>query len=334
MFTKLLIFKKYFTPVVALNFKKIFSITMIVVSLWLNVSAADPQPKNKTTMFSGVTKISDDFYVGKVADEFYVAMERVDKSNIDTWLQYAQDQLEPVKEKGTNAFLPGSEGACHFACVLEDYKQGSIKSSNELWAVYASCKKVEKKAVLDDDNKPFIEMYVAVITSPGSLITSYAGISRTWEAACELTKGKRKKQQLQSVHLCSFAAKTIKMRDSNKAYMHISPDLAMRTILCKNLPANSVFIGDNLYQSRVKQEAKINDSRIDLLKSHPPRIIRNDENSKFTLLKPNGEKLVEFDESSGVYQWMFTDSYSVTGPALPHVLVDLDAMAKACSLVH
>ena len=332
--------------------------------------------KTSNELFPGVKKVSDDLYVGKVAEGFYVAMERVDNNNIERWENYATSQKK--KNVGTLKYRPDKVGVSSFIEVLQKYwgwKHNNI--NNELWIAYASDIPVAKKATLETEENaknPHIEMFFTVVTSPDAFLTSHMGISRTWEAALDMeTAGSaRIKQADQSMHLHSFAAKVMKMRDPKKIYMLTPPATIMREIILKKMPSNSVFVGDSLYQAQLEQAAKdpkillsyidlekdsdetvqdydarvkrqtqeaYNSSdikdKIPLLKSNPPRMIRikDKKNQKFTILYPDGKPLVTFDQSSPAYHWIFTQTYGDFGLRLPYVLIDLGKLAQFGSLL-
>lgn len=59
-----------------------------------------------------------------------------------------------------------------------------------------------------------------------------------------------------SVHLHSFTAKVMKIRNPKRKYMLFPPLHLMLEILVKKLPKNSIFIGDNLYQETLEQTYK------------------------------------------------------------------------------
>lgn len=350
--------------------KKIFSIVIIITSLWLRLSAAVHQPKQEEKSYSGVTTISDDLYVGKVADEFYVAIERVDKSNIDMWKQYARIQWF-CGQKFHSKYLPDLGGIEFFKMVLDQYKKGIIKPCNELWIVYASNKPVSSKAQLNVDVfsdkilNPSIEMFCTVITSANALITSHMGMSRTIEAAYDLEQGSttRKKHSYQSMYVHSFAAEVFQMINPQKRYMLFTPLPLMRSIVLRKMPMNTVFIGDNRYQERLKavqkdpkilvDESVLTDmkkqktsleygqlvtkiaqqmydylacaEKINLLKTNPPRIIKSQQG--FIIQKPDKELLVEIFPDTEIYQWLFTRPYQTDGIDIPYILVDLAALA-------
>ena len=332
-------------------------------------------PENPTTteLFPDVIKISDDLYVGKVRENFYLAMERIDASNIDMWKNYAQKQETAVRRGYSNLSL---DGIGHFILVLDQFREGIIKPSNELWVAYASNKPVTKKTDLNLDaplKNPSIEMFVTVISSPEALLTSHMGISRTVENFIALEKEPPTaiKHPYQSVDLHSFAAKVMKIRDPRKKYMLTAPAIAMRNILIKRMPPNSVFVGDDLYQKRIEaaendpmtllgerelrvkanetptereerlqsvtqKDYKRNDikEKFSWLKTNPPRIIRtNGKEKTFLIQNPDRTPLVTFDQSSPIYQFIFTEPYRDKGILLPYILIDLDMLAKAGGLV-
>ncbi len=331
----------------------------------------------RAVSFPGLKKINDDLYVGKVADKFYLAMERVTPETVGDWLRYAKRQVV-AGERVNFKSLPSLDGSQHFQLVLEEYKSNVIhQKANELWIAYASDIPVTKRAELntdEGDENPHIEMFVTAITSPDALITSHMGISRTWEGALGLdrTPPTRKKHPDQSLHLHSFAAKVMKLKDPRKVYMLTAPATAMRDIIIKKMPAGSVFVGDSLYQNRLeaaekdrsillspydlkerknesadkrqerlKKEAQSKydyykiPERISLLKSNPPRIIRTRDGMQqtFTLQNPDASPLVTFDQSSPIYQWMFTRAYQDMVLHLPYILVDLDTLAQFGGLI-
>lgn len=166
--------------------KKILILSFLI-AFQLNASK-----QKHETLFPGLKKINDDLYVGKFTKDFYLTMERIDKNNIDMWINYAKDQ-QRAGNFMTLKYLPTTVGSDHFEMVLEDYKRGVISQNNELWVAYVSNIPVTEKATLNAGceklsscKNPNIEMYVTVITSPDALITSHMGVSRTWEAAFDL----------------------------------------------------------------------------------------------------------------------------------------------------
>ena len=214
--------------------------------------------KESLSEFSGLKKINDDLYVGKVNDDFYLVMERIDENNIADWRKYTTIQRQIGERMGLK-LLPNTDGSARFEKILTQKENAKGFSKDELWVAYASSKPVTKKASLDTYGKqprnPSIEMFMTVITHPDAKITSHMGISRTWENAEALEKvpPQAKKQPDQSIHLHSFAAKVMKTRYPEKVYMMTSPVRVMRAILANKMPSNSVFIGDNLYQAEVEK---------------------------------------------------------------------------------
>jgi len=353
-------------------------ITLGVASTTLPSHKAEPAAETKQKsagLAAGLQKINDGLYAGKAADKFYLAMERITPENIQDWIDYAQLQVTAGSRMGLK-YLQNTDGSGHFAKVLTAYKSGIINNKNDLWVAYTSDVPVTKNADLKTyigAENPRLEMFVTVISSPDALITSHMGISRTWEAALDLqqTPPTRAKHADQSVHLHSFAAKVMKARDPKKVYMLTAPAIAMRDILIKKMPANSVFVGDSLYQNKLEAGEKNPQSLIDeyalrerknetaqerearlkkaadlmyrfynikeklpLLKTNPPRIIKTKESSrKLTLQKPDGSPLATFDQSTPVYQWLFTDAYEDGGLKLPYTLIDLEKLAAVTQLL-
>lgn len=160
-------------------------------------------------------------------------------------------------------------------------------------------------------------------------------------------------------------------RNSQKKYMLTAPDTAMRVILLKKMPPESIFIGDNLYQASLQAAEKNPDSlleefelelgedeteelrkerlqkrsnelykyyeikeKIALLKSNSPRIQRNEDkqNKTYTIFNADKTPLVTFDQTNIVYQWIFTPAYRVVNLKLPYTLIDLKKLADATSL--
>ncbi len=243
---------------------------MLLLIIFLSASSCfSAEQKNKEqkskSEYMGVKKLNDDLYVGKVADKFYVAMERIYEDNIDMWLKYARSEYVADTRKPLK-YVPSPDGSGNFEEVLKDYKEGKIHSNNELWIAYASDIPVTRIAESSDFtdkgateySNPHIEMFFTVITSQDALITSHMGISRSWEAAkdLQLEKPTRIKHPDQSIHLHSFAAKVMKMHDARKVYMLTAPTVAMREILIKKMPPDSVFVGDNLYKERLEEIEK------------------------------------------------------------------------------
>lgn len=329
------------------------------------IASSSSSSSSSSNAYPGVVKLSDDLYVGKVSDDFYLAMERIDRNNIDSWLRYAHAQDDAICHQPIEKYLPNISGAGHFELVLKCWDEGRI--TNQLWVAYASCKPIVGKATFDFSFEHSIEMYVSVVTSPDSdvLITSNMGISRTWETAYALARGMRKQHPKQSVHLFSFAAKVMKILYPEKVYMLTAPVPAMCNILRDNMPKGAVFVGDNKYMKRLEAAQKdpkercqlccfeirhkANESdeqyqkKVDLLfakklselKTCPPRLITDWQGwsiQRFTIQKPSGEKLVEFDRSSKAYQWMFTEPYRPL--CCLYVLVDLTALAAWGTLVN
>ncbi len=321
--------------------------------------------------------VEEGLYVGKVNDTFYLAMERVTPRNIEMWRDYAGYQLWGIKRTYPNPYAKSLDGIAHFKWVIEDYRKGTIchlpgaiNNTTELWIVYASNVPIKTKAKLayNVDN-PHIEMFVTVATTPDALITSHMGISRTYEAAQRLRQNPNLKQPDQSIHIHSFAAKVMKIRNPKKVYMLTTPVSAMRDILLKKMPRGSIFIGDNKYkadllkakenqhsllydpkqksdESKAEYEARINieaaerykelhvDENIALLKSHPPRIEKGGarDNKELTLHCPCFKPSIVLSQHDVNYQWMFTDAYQ-SGKQYPYVLVNLDELSKASQLV-
>lgn len=127
--------------------------------------------------------------------------------------------------------------------------------------------------------------------------------------------------------------------------MLTAPTEIMRNILLNNLPQNSVFIGDDLYQKKLECIKTIlskdlfdsTKNAISLLETNPPRIIC--DNSlwylRFTIKNPNGTPLVSFHELTSTYQWMFAGLGVFRGSlTFPYVLVDLDALANVKKLAN
>jgi hypothetical protein len=329
--------------------KKLIITLIISLNLSLSLKAID-HPE----VFPGVTKINDGLYVGKVEDEFYMAMERIYDDNIDGWLEYANAQIEKRMCAKDLKYLPTVDGSSHFRMTLDFYKRGIITRENELWVAYASRDPVRSKANLKDLKYiSSIEMFVTVVTSQDALITSHMGISRTFEAALDLQQAppKHRKHPNQSIHLHSFAAKVITIRDPRKVYMLTSPVPIMLEILLKNMPPDSVFVGDNIYQKKLEDKEKETDEppfkkrkisknlleayrkQTLLLRTNPPRIIINDD--ELTILNPDRTFLTTFNIStSQIYQWLNTEPYSVSKffVEFPYVLVDLDKLAHVYTL--
>lgn len=222
------------------------SVNFLLCLVAVHHSVAMSSNKQPKIEYAGLSKISDDLYTGKVNDSFYLAMERVGDKNVDDWYGYAQNQQERITAE--RALDPG--GVEYFERVIESYKYMIIKPQNEVWVAYASDKKVQKKAQLkDSDDVKHIEMFVTVITTPEALLTTHMGISRSYEAAIAAN---RVKQPNQSMHLHSFAAKVMKQRYPNKVYMMTAPMDVMRSLFIKNLPADSIFLGDDSYQKEIE----------------------------------------------------------------------------------
>lgn len=352
-----------------------FSILVIISLLRSSLHGQSKWEPADDVSFTNVKKINDNVYTGKVADDFYLAMERITKNNINNWLHYASYQDSSAGRMDLH-YLKNLDGINHFKTVLNEYFQGIIKPINELWVVYASNQPITGEAHLEYyAENPHIEMFVSVITSPEAIFTSHMGISRTWEAALDLQRYplKRKKHRNQSLYLHSFAAKVMKFLDSKKIYMLTAPNNVMRTILIKNMPSNTVFVGDSIYKKELEaiekdplllldesdlemiqeegpdqreqllKESIENESnflrikeKLSLLKSNPPRIIRvkNGRKQQFTILGSDGKPLVTFDQSTLIYQWMFTNPYLDKGLHLPYVLVDLNALATVTTLIN
>ncbi len=356
-----------------------FFILILTLFLWpcvdLCATSASSQPT--ADWAANVQKISDDLYSGKVNDQFYVCLERVDHKNIDMWEGYAKQQ-ESAGERMNLKYLQTVDGSRRFMSIMKAYKSGNIAHTNELWVAYASNVAIKERAklnYLNGSSNPNIEMFVSVVTSPDALITSHMGISRTWEAALSLEQKQPtlKKQSDQSMHLHSFAAKVMKMRDPKKVYMLTAPAVAMRNIFIKKMPENSVFVGDSIYEQQIKaaekdpmtllspaldlkekkgetaqhREERLKKSaeemvryinlkeKVSLLKTSPSRIIRviDGRKQKFTIEKPDEAPLVTFDQSTKTYQWMYTEPYEDRGLFLPYVLVDLEKLAEFGMLV-
>ena len=340
----------------SLKRKLIVAIT-ILGSLWPNLIAMKAKK-----LFPSVKKINKDLYVGKVGEKFYVAMEQINQDNIDKWTEYARIQVSAGSHKPLK-YLSSSDDSGHFLQVLKFYRDGKITSDNELWIAYASSRPVTGKAKKLGLCNPFIEMFVTVVTSPDALITSHMGISRTWKTAYDLQQKppRRRKHPYQSVHLHSFAAKVMKLKNPRRKYMLTAPNPVMRNILLKKMPKDSIFVGDNLYQKELEEIEKdpkawliIRDLEIEgelhedrdkrlnqeaeemyrdfkceeknrLLKTNPPRIRITDQ--QFTIQKPDKTTFITFKKSTPVYQWMFTDPYRSIGLTCPYVLIDLDALS-------
>lgn len=317
------------------------------------------------TGYPGVEKLTDDLYVGKVNDDFYLGMERVTDDNIAGWLAFAHDQLVVGCRKKDLKYLPSIDGSEFFEQVLHDYDDAVIAPYHELWVAYASS--VPVVGLFNIEDAAFIDMFVTVITTQDALLTSHMGISRTWQAAQAIEEGTRTKHADQSIHLHSFAAKVMRLRDHRKMYMLTVPVPSMRAILIAKLPALSVFVGDSVYNARLKvlqkgheelqcapvaEVVRKSDSfrrkaaddfyfydrykeQIGLLQTNPYRIIRHQSDSvqEFTIQWPHGEPLVTFDEKTAAYQWLFTRSYVDLWLTIPYVLVDLDVLAGVKDLV-
>lgn len=216
--------------------------------------------------FPGVTKISNDLYTGKVRDEFYVAMERVDKNTVNSWLAYSQLQEHQAQQliDQKSQCLKDKSGMSYTKLVLGLFKKGIIDPTlHDLWIAYASTTPVTGTIKLNIDGKTpnsSIDMFMTVITSQNALLTSHMGISRTVESATDLQEkdSRRKKHPYQSMDLQSFAAKVMLLQNSQKKYMLNPPVVSMRSIMLKTMPKNSVFIGDNLYQKELEKVKKNN----------------------------------------------------------------------------
>jgi hypothetical protein len=145
--------------------------------------------------------------------------------------------------------------------------------------------------------------------------------------------------------------------------MLTEPLEGMRTILIAKMPQDSVFVGDDLYKKELETIEKnpqtllstweLKDKKnltlsiqkkyepyrdsIKFLKTNPPRIIRTnkkDSSEAIELSIQNHDKstFVTFDQSTNVYQWMFTEPSRDAGLLLPYVLIDLDALATVKKL--
>ena len=317
--------KKYIAAIIVLA-------VGLLVALRVTKYKKQDQIMRGSQTFSGVKKVRDDLYIGKVAPRFYLAMERVGPDALERWIEYAKKQKMRILQKKLK-YLPSADGVDHFLQALDVYKKMQNNTNNELWIVYASDDNpVKNKAFLGLDSS--IEMYMSVVTSTKALVSSHFGISRTWEAASDLEQkpSKRKRHPGQSLYLHSFAAKVIKLRDPKKVYMLTVPNAAMRNILLKKMPAGSIFIGDNLYQEKLKEAEK--NPNLALLGANPPRICRAYDMSAFTIQNPNGTTLITLDKNAvPYYQWLFTKAYRSQGILLPYVLIRLDALARLRGLV-
>jgi len=322
------------------------------------------------TSFPGVIKLNDDLYVAKAKNGYYLAMERIGKDNIREWEEFAGKQVSGGRMN--LKYLPNLDGSQHFRLVLEEYYTEKITPNNNLWVVYASSIPVIKKARLYDENFT-VEMYMTAITSPQALLTSHMGISRTWENALQLQQKppQATKHPYQSIDLHSFAAKVMKSQGPQKEYMLTAPATAMRNILIKRMPPDTVFVGDNLYAARIEAavkdpvillgersllkekdetshelEARLIeeaaesykflkiDEKAALLKTHPPRITRIIDGAKemFIIKGTPGKPPIAFDQDTTIYQWLFTRAYRPMGIHLPYVLINLDALAQVGEL--
>lgn len=174
--------------------------------------------------------------------------ERITLDKRKLWEHYARQQHL--------AFLGFNTGASRFYGVLD-----SVTDPHEVWVAYivnnrdvrpipasvmtymvsrkAAREPGEASSFLGDAeatefaNK--IEMYVAVVSSPGALVTSHMGISRSYEAT------QRKHATHLSMVLHSFAAKLMLSINPDRRYMITTPARNMREILQKFAPPGSVF---------------------------------------------------------------------------------------------
>ena len=264
------------------------------------------------------TRINDSLYVGKVNDKFYVAMERLTKDNADMWFEYSCSQVDKwwqsvmrLKTRtGTSQQEFSLDAATFFKNIIYAYRSGRINGNNEIWIAYASNIPVLQPAKLDKETNPHIEMHVSVATSPQALITSHLGISRTYETTQALeTNPNYPKHRDQSIHLHSFAAKVMRMRDSRKTYMLTFPSKIMREILLKKI--------------------------------HPHSIIAPNPDNKviapdftFTLQIPQ-KKLVTCNPDNSNYEWLFKTCYAQFTRNInssEYVLIDLHTLGDATLL--
>lgn len=323
-----------------MDFRKVIGcIGALLLTISLKSAEIKKEAELKTTaQFPGLREeIVDELYTGKVNDTFYLAMEKITEKNIDGWLLFANLenlQIKTKPDKGLN-----TEGSEFFETALEDYKKGKINQSNEMWVAYASDEPVKGKANLKENNR-HIEMYVTVTSSPEALLTSHIGISRTFHANRAINTGKKLKQPDQSIHLHSFGAKVMLLRNPKRVYMITFPAPVMRDILLKKLPPHSIFVGDNLYKKELMLENEQEwESQLKLLKTNPPRIkltqdCENDkcQNLSFSIKMPTGQQL-DFKRDTKIYQWMFSPIFEEEADlSSPYVLIDLQVLAKATKL--
>jgi hypothetical protein len=278
---------------------------LIIIFVFMNFSLCAMEQRE---VFS-IEKKNDGLYVGEIAGKFYVALERINEDNLNTWLKYSRNQHRYISKKIKKGeqlmYLPNANGAKSFKQVLECYKKNSIKHTNELWIAYASRKEVTGKAFLQvNSKKTDIEMYMTVITSPNAFITSHMGISRTWEMAEDLEKNPQKKHKYQSLYLHAFAARVMRQIDSKKIYMMTAPNELMYKILLKKLPLDSIFLENHDF-------------------SH-----FSVESNTFYLFTLSGEPLVVFNELTLTYQWLYTQPYKERNKCFPYVLIVLEDLAR------
>jgi len=317
--------------------------------------ASEPTPhkdipaEKDVKISSGLKKINDSLYVGKVEDEFYVAMERVTRTNLELWQNYGEEQQTTAeathavrgKEYTLSHLIDGSQ--C-FNSALTKYAPKHLADPNEVWVAYTSRAPVRERATTATADAN-IEMFMSVLTSRDALFSTHMGIARDWGTELDLLskEPKRKKHPYQSLHLHSFAAKVMLLRDPKKVYMITTPAPSMLEIFAKKFPADALFIGDNGHKealeeaisstSQVVDQKKLTEQRkiLALMKSHPSRINikgKLGQNRVFTIFNLSGKKeLLTFDEHSKIYPWINTPCMQKLDILIPFVAVDLRRLA-------
>lgn len=201
-------------------------------------------------------EVNPNYYKAKIADQnLWLVMERVTDLNRKDWLNFidVQSHSDIVETASRNLKNGGSTsaGSFHFRDALTSvYHQ-----KNEVWVAYITAisnpqpltRKFENYTCDDavPENGEFfrkltfanrLKMFVTIVSSPNAKITSHMGIA----FPCESTFFPKKKGL--SMHLHSFAAKVMKVRNPERHFMLGEPAPIMELTLARSLPEGAMHI--------------------------------------------------------------------------------------------